>query len=164
MTKQDQEQIFNEWIDEFKPLLFKITKVYARTIEDENDLFQEITIQLWKSILSFKDRSSVHTWIYRVALNTAIKWSTRTKKTVHVELKEEMYLLTRNAQENIHLEWLYNEISKLDNLDKSLTLLMLDGFSYKEMANILGITTSNVGVKINRIKLHLQEQSKIIQP
>jgi len=162
MTKNTQEHIFKQWISEFKPLLFKIVRVYADKIEDENDLFQEIVIQIWKSVLNFKEQSSVHTWIYRVALNTAIKWSTRNKKQNHLELTEDILLLSPTEKENSNLEWLYNEISKLDTVDKSLTLLMLDGFSYKEMANILGISTSNVGVKINRIKSHLQEKSKTI--
>ena len=162
MPEQNQDYIFNQWLSEFKPLLFKIVRVYANNLEDENDLFQEIVIQLWKSVLNFKKQSSAYTWVYRVALNTAIKWSTRNKSKRHEELNDELLLLSPNIQENSKLDWLYNEISKLDNLDKSLTLLMLDGFSYKEMASILGITTSNVGVKINRIKGHLQEKSKTI--
>ena len=162
ITKNTQEHIFKQWISEFKPLLFKIVRVYADNLEDENDLFQEMVIQIWKSVLNFKEQSSVHTWIYRVALNTSIKWSTRNKSQHHIELTEDILLLSPTEQENANLEWLYNEISKLDTVDKSLTLLMLDGFSYKEMANILGISTSNVGVKINRIKTHLQEKSKAI--
>lgn len=159
MTSNTQDQIFKRWILEFKPLLFKIVRVYADSLEDENDLFQEIVIQIWKSVLNFKNQSSVHTWIYRVALNTAIKWSTRNRTQSHVELTEDL-LLEPNEKENSNLDWLYSEIAKLDTVDKSLTLLMLDGFSYKEMANILGITTNNVGVKISRIKTHLQEKSK----
>ncbi len=160
MTKDAQEDIFKRWIADYKPLLFKIVRVYADNLEDENDLFQEIVIQIWKSVVNFKEQSSVHTWIYRVTLNTAIKWSTRNRAKSHLELTDDILLLTPNENENSNLEWLYNEISKLDTVDKSLTLLMLDGFSYKEMANILGITTSNVGVKISRIKSHLQEKSK----
>lgn len=159
MPKQTQDQLFKQWLNEFKPLLFKIVKIYAHNLEDENDLFQEIVIQIWKSVLNFKNQSSVHTWIYKVALNTAIKWSTRSKSKSFEELKDEILLMPTEI-ENSKIEWLYKEISKLDTLDKSLTLLMLDGFSYKEMSNILGITTSNVGVKINRIKSHLQQQSK----
>lgn len=162
MTKNKQEQIFIQWIDEYKPLLFKIIRVYTNNHEDENDLFQEIVLQIWKSVINFKNQSSLHTWIYRVALNTAIKWSTRNKKVNHLELAEGMLMLTPNEQENSQLDWLYDEISKLDTVDKSLTLLMLDGFSYKEMANIIGITSSNVGVKISRIKSHLLEKSKTI--
>lgn len=161
LSKAKQEQTFNHWISEYKPLLFKIVRIYAAKKVDENDLFQEIVIQIWKSIKNFKQDSSVHTWIYRVALNTAIKWSTRNKQLNHQELKESS-LLTPVENDNSQLEWLYNEISKLDSLDKSLTMLMLDGFSYKEMADILGITTSNVGVKISRIKKHLLNQSKTI--
>ncbi len=160
MTKDAQEGIFKQWIADYKPLLFKIVRVYADNLEDENDLFQEIVIQIWKSVTNFKKQSSVHTWIYRVALNTAIKWSTRNRAKNHLELTDDILLLTPNENENSNLEWLYNEISKLDTVDKSLTLLMLDGFSYKEMANILGITTSNVGVKISRIKSHFLEKSK----
>ena len=159
MTKEKQEDLLHSWLTDHKPILYKIIRVYAQNAEDQNDLFQEITIQLWKSIPNFKKQCIETTWIYRVALNTALKWKKKLKK-IHSEQIPDDHFIEANASSHPHLEWLYNEISILNKIDKSLTLLMLDGFAYKDMSEILGISTSNVGVKISRIKTHLQERSK----
>lgn len=163
MIKSDQDKIFNQWLADFRPLLFKIVRIYAPTRADDNDLFQEIVIQVWRSIKSYTRQSSEHTWVYRVALNTAIKWSSRKTKTNHEELNDELLITPTSSKPNEKLDWLYQEISKLGKVEKSLSLLMLDGFSYKEMSDILGISTNHVGVKISRIKKHLQEKAKNIK-
>lgn len=163
MTGQEQQYIFKEWLDRHKALIFKIVQAYGRTAMDQDDLFQEISIQIWRSIPTFREESAITTWIYRIALNTAIKWITRERK----------YRDTNGAMENVpdilsrhnimvdeRLTWLYEAIHQLDEIDRSVTLLLLDGFSYKEIAAILGISESNVGVKINRIKKQLIIQSK----
>ena len=162
MKKQEQEDIYHQWISEYKPLLFKVLRAYSNTNADENDLFQEIVIQVWQSIRGFKNQSTVHTWIYRVALNTAIKWSSRNKNRNHQEIRESTSVVIPQTASNEKLDWLYREIQQLNTIEKSLTLLLLDGFSYQEMSDILGISVSNVGVKINRIKKHLKERSKLI--
>ena len=162
MTKNEQKQIFEGWLDQYKALVFKVVKAYALSPMDQNDLFQEITIQLWHSIPTFRQESSVSTWIYRIALNTAIKWIRKEQKHSLSEPLEnvEFVLNDSGAKVDERLEWLYEEIHQLDEIDRSLILLLLDGFSYKEMSGILGITESNVGVKINRIKKHLITKSK----
>lgn len=157
----ERNKLFNKWIDEFKPLLFKIINVYSTHSYDREDLFQEISIQIWKSIPSFKQKCSVHTWIYRIALNTAIKWKSRLKP-INYKLEENQTILQVSDEPSPKLHWLYNEISLLDNIDKSITLLMLDGFSYNDISSIIGISTNLVGVKINRIKKHLKNRSKNI--
>lgn len=162
MTKQEQDKIFNQWLEEFKPLLFKIIRVYSPSRTDDNDLFQEVVIQVWRSVPNYKGQSSSHTWIYRVALNTAIKWSTRNKQKNYVVLDDDIVLIPTDNKSNYKLDWLYQEISRFGKVEKSLTLLMLDGFSYKEMSEIVGISSSLVGVKISRIKKHLQESAKSI--
>lgn len=160
MTRKEQDDIYNQWLEKHRPLLFKVVKVYTDNSFDENDLFQEIVIQMWRSVLSFKGQSRESTWIYKVALNTAMKWSARTKRQPTDELTERSNIISQVNAPNEHLEWLYSEIYKLQTVDRSLTLLMLDGFSYKEMSEIIGISTNLVGVKINRIKKHLREKSK----
>lgn len=162
MTEQEQQQIFEQWLEQYKPLIFKIVRAYGATDMDRDDLFQEIAIQVWRSVRSFREASSVKTWIYRVALNTAIKWAQKERKHAGSESLEKLPVLLQpnTALPDERLAWLYEEIYKLDVIDRSLTLLMLDGFSYKEMAAMLGITESNVGVKINRIKKQLISKSK----
>ena len=158
MTVKEQEQVFKNWLDQHKAVLFKIIRAYAFTEADQDDLFQEITIQVWHSIPSFRQESSVTTWLYRISLNTAIKWTKKERK--HSEAKESLDNVQHILQDNKtpvdeRLIWLYNEIGKLDEIDRSIALLLLEGFSYKEMAVIAGISESNIGVKINRIKKHL---------
>jgi RNA polymerase sigma-70 factor (ECF subfamily) len=163
MTEGKQKIIFENWLQEHKALLFKVIRAYAFSESDRDDLFQEICIQMWRSVPNFREESAVTTWLYRISLNTAIKWTRDEQK--HQEGRQPFenmeHLLQKNKQQqDERIDWLYEEIRKLDKIDRSLTMLMLDGFSYKEMSGILGISESNVGVKIHRIKKHLIEQSE----
>jgi len=162
VTKETQHQIFGEWLTNHKGIFFKVARAYAFTPMDQDDLFQEISLQVWNSVPSFRGEAAVGTWLYRIALNTAIKWSSKAKKQVTAAALETVqHLLQENRMAvNDRLQWLYQEISRLNSIDRSLTLLLLDDFSYKEMADILGISLSNVGVKINRIKKLLISKSK----
>lgn len=160
MTEAEQTEVFRGWMDRYKGLVFRIVRAYAETSMDRDDLFQEIAIQLWKSVPAFRRQSADTTWIYRISLNTAIKWSTKVKRNSGSRPIEEAQHLLNEVSKDDRLEWLYGMIAKFDEIDRSLTLLMLDGFSYREMANMLGITESNVGVKINRIKKRLVTESK----
>lgn len=163
MTEQQQTHIFENWLAEHKALLFKVVRAYAFTPADSNDLFQEIAVQVWRSVPNFREESAVTTWLYRISLNTALKW-TRTEKKHHeghtpVDAPG-IVLESKEKAVDERLEWLYEQIAQLDEIERSLTLLMLDGFSYKEMSEILGISESHVGVKIHRVKKHLILQSE----
>jgi RNA polymerase sigma-70 factor (ECF subfamily) len=162
VTEKEQKHIFEKWLDHHKALIFKVVRAYAFISMDQDDLFQEIAIQIWHSIPKFRQESSVTTWIYRISLNTAIKWVRKERKHYPAETLDNVQQILQESRTQIdeRLAWLYEEISKLDEIDRSITLLLLDNFSYKEMAGILGITESNVGVKINRIKKHLISKSK----
>jgi RNA polymerase sigma-70 factor (ECF subfamily) len=162
VTKNEQKKVFEDWLDQYKALVFKVVRVYALSSMDQNDLFQEITIQLWHSIPTFRQESSVSTWIYRISLNTAIKWVKKEQKHYQAEPVGNVELVLKHSSHKAdeRLAWLYEEIHRLDEIDRSLILLFLDGYSYKEMAGILGITESNVGVKINRIKKQLVNNAK----
>lgn len=162
MTEKEQKHIFENWLDQHKALIFKVVRAYAFTAMDQDDLFQEITIQVWHSIPTFRQESSNTTWIYRISLNTAIKWTRKERKHHHTEKLDDVQhiLYERGIPLDERLVWLYEEIYKLNEIDRSIALLLLDSFSYKEMADILGITESNIGVKINRIKKYLIAKSK----
>ena len=129
---------------------------------DQDDLFQEIAAQVWASIPSFRRESSAATWIYRVSINTAIKWVQKERKHPQAGgIDDVEYVLHDSGMPtDDRLAWLYEEIHQMNEIDRSIALLLLDGFSYKEMAAMLGITESNVGVKINRIKKQLIAKSK----
>jgi len=159
---KEQTHIFKNWLNQHKALVFKIVRAYAFTAMDRDDLFQEITIQIWRSIQTFRLLSSVTTWTYRISLNTAMKWYMKEKKHYDTEALENAQHILEHSGLPIdeRLTWLYEEIYKLNEVDRSIALLLLDSFSYKEMSTILGITESNIGVKINRIKKYLIAKSK----
>jgi len=163
MDEGKQKRLFDEWLNRHKGLFFKVVRAYAVSPHDQDDLFQEISVQVWNSIPNFRGESGVATWIYRVALYSAIAWTRQEKK--HHDGKQPLsgieHTLTETAKfKDSRLDWLYEQIAQLNEIDRSLTLLLLDGFSYKEMATLLGISESNVGVKINRIKKHLTQKSQ----
>jgi len=161
MQFQEQKKIFTMWLDKHRGLLFKVLRSYAFTQQDQEDLFQEIAIQVWRSIPNYKGESAETTWLYRVALYSAITWSRQEKK--HRDGQQSLdgvaHILTvKHENQDPRLAWLYEQIRVLDEIDRSVMLLFLDGFRYKEMATILGISESHVGVKINRIKKYLMDQ------
>lgn len=162
MREKEQQHIFNNWLEQHKALIFKVLRVYAFTSMDRDDLFQEIMIQVWRSVPAFRHKSSETTWIYRIALNTAIKWTRKGRRYYGEEALENAHHIIHEIDAHIdeRLAWLYDEINKLNEIDRSVALLMLDSLSYKEIASILGITESHVGVKINRIKKDLIAKSK----
>ena len=156
MHDSERDRIFDEWLAGHKGILFKVVHAYAFEHADRQDLFQEIAIQVWRSVAAFRGESSVPTWMYRVALNTALAWTR--KEGRHQRGKEQLeevegLLTTASSQtRDPRVEWLYQQIAQLKEVDRSVALLLLDGFSYKEIASVVGLTESNVGVKINRIK------------
>jgi RNA polymerase sigma-70 factor (ECF subfamily) len=132
----------------------------------KQDLFQEIVIQLWKSFENFRNESKISTWMYRVALNTALSEKRRSKTKVSFgfldSLKDDMAQNALDAdQENINM--LYSAISKLTEVEKAIVMLYLDDKSYGEMEDVLGINQGALRVKMNRIKEKLRQITKTSQ-
>lgn len=157
MTDTERDRIFGEWLEAHKAILFKVARAYGTTHSDREDLFQEIALQLWHSVEAFRGDAAVTTWIYRVALNTALAWNRKERKhgAGRQDFEAATALLVAPMDRDPRLEWIYQRIAELDEVNRSLALLMLDGFSYREMSQILGLGESHVGVKINRIKAAL---------
>ena len=146
-------------IKENEGILYKITRVYTDTIEDQKDLYQEIVYQLWKSFDSFKGNSKISTWMYRIALNTAIAYLNKSKKRVRqVRLDFELSnpIDEKDSTTEERLKILYEMIKQLNVIEKGLILLFLEGKSYEEIANITGFSNSNVGTRLSRIKKKLK--------
>jgi RNA polymerase sigma-70 factor (ECF subfamily) len=156
----ERKRLFEDWIEVHKAILFKVAHAYGATLSDREDLFQEIALQLWHSLEAWRGDCSASTWIYRVALNTALAWRRKERKHTHGRQGIEAVsdLLTAPSGRDPRLDWIYQRIAELDEVNRSLALLMLDGFSYRDMSQILGLSESNVGVKINRIKAALATQ------
>ena len=161
--KGDKQHIFDSWMAKHQGLLFKVVHAYAFTAEDREDLFQEICIQLWHSIPRYKGESAESTWVFRVALYAALAWTRKEKgyrkRNVAMESNQDLLLMVARPVDS-RLAWLYEQIARLEPVDRSLMLLQLEGFTYKEMASMLGISESHVGVKINRIKKSLSNTVK----
>lgn len=154
-----QEKEFVELLNKHQNIVHKICNVYMDEPADKEDLFQEITLQAWKAINNFRGDAQFSTWLYRVALNTAITYFKKGKKqsttlTEHFpERTEEFNPIEEQVQA------MYKAISHLSKIDKALVMLYLEDYSYKEMGEVLGMTVTNVGVKMNRIKTKLKEET-----
>ncbi|WP_047245344.1 RNA polymerase sigma factor [Maribacter thermophilus] len=155
-----KETVFANLIREHQGLLFKVTSIYTNNKEDQEDLFQEVVYQLWKYFDTFRNESKISTWMYRVAMNTAITQLKKSKRNSNsVPITE--VILNRSETKNDVLEerlkLLYQQIQDLNPLEKGLMLLLLEDKSYKEMAQITGLSESNVGTRISRIKAKLKK-------
>src|SRR5262245_50230557 len=101
--------------------MFKIVRAYAFTVMDRDDLFQEIALQVWRSIPSFRHEHAETTWIYRVALNTSIQWVKKERKRAQADVLDRLFILEDETAVDEQLEWLYKEIHKLNEIDRSIT-------------------------------------------
>jgi RNA polymerase sigma-70 factor, ECF subfamily len=155
-----QEKKFLELIGKHQNIVHKVCSMYRKEAADKEDLFQEIVLQAWKSFASFKAQSQFSTWLYRVALNTAISFYRKDqKKPVLVNGNVYTQKADESGFEEAQSAALFNAIYQLSHVDKALVLLFLDNYSYAEIASVLGITANNVAVKMNRIKIKLKTQT-----
>lgn len=144
-------------------IIFKISTMYTEHQQDQKDLYQDIVYQLWKSFDSFRNESKRSTWMYRVAMNTAIthyKKDRRKQPTVSIDKVVVNHMDSDNEELEQKIRMLYAHINQLDVLEKGLMLLLLEGKKYEEISEITGLTTSNVGTRISRIKRKLQSKIK----
>lgn len=160
MLADDQKSVFMKWLDEHSSSIMKVARAYTLTSEECQDLAQEILLQAWRSLPNFEGKASAATWFYRVALHTAMNWhrKDRARRANQQPLLEVQTLAIDGAdsaeqvQHRETVEQLYEAIHQLRKTDAALVLLYLDELSYREMAEVLGISESNVGVKLNRAK------------
>lgn len=168
MLNENLESLFKKCLIEHGGTVLKVARAYTRTAEDCQDLAQEILLQAWRSLPQFQGKASASTWFYRVALNTALSWRRKEHpRQAHqrpvLEVDNLSIVGLDSAQQAIHreaVERLYAAIRQLPKTDAALLLLYLDEFSYRQMADVLGISESNVGVKLNRAKKALGELMK----
>ena len=164
MQKQEAEKQFEKHIREHELLLYKICRIYAYTDADRQDLFQEIVIQLWKAYPKYRADAQFSTWLYRVAINTAITGLRKKKNLIHsyepVSSLEQMSYDNPGIIEEEKLQQLYKAIEQLSEVEKAIVMLYMEERSYSEMEDILGISQGNLRVKMNRIKEKLRQQAK----
>ena len=154
---------FLEILSTYQGILHKVNLIYFRNQADREDNFQEITYQLWKSFPSLQNKNSIGSWIYAVSINTSIS---RLKKNSRIGYRDHLPELIdpidtiEEISTNENFQMLLQAIYNLNEIDKSLMLLYLEEKSYDEIAEIMGITKSNVGVRINRAKETLKHNLK----
>ncbi len=158
--KQEQEP-FLEIISTHQGIIHKVCRIYARNEDDRADLFQEIVLQLWRAFDSFKGESKISTWMYRVALNTAISGVRKAfRRPVLSSLDDQPILAVADyadpdKEEDLRL--LHQAINRLSDIERAIVLLYLEEQSYEEISEVIGITPNYVGVKLNRIKQKLKD-------
>ncbi len=155
------EKEFLERIETHRGILFKIAKMYMDNYDDQKDLFQEIMYQLWKAYPSFQGKSEFSTWMYRVALNTAIVFLKSEKKKEFISRDDNLQNIKikdeNNSEEEHKIKLMYDAIHLLNPIDKALIFYYLEDYSGKQIAQQMGLSEVNVRVKLNRAKTKLSE-------
>ncbi len=166
MDIREKSDLFISVIDTHKGILYKVVNAYCQKPADRNDLIQEIYIQLWKAFENYKTDNKYSTWIYRIALNVSISFYRKenSRLKIAIPLEANVFEFSDNCdyeEKETNFGLLQRFISELNEIDKALMLLYLEEKSYKEIAEIIGITETNVSTKIARIKQKLKEKFKL---
>src|SRR5262245_8674713 len=175
MTRERQDsavaaaqQRFEALLEAHRGIVFKVASIYCRDIEEQRDLAQEIRAQAWRAYPRYDDSRSFSTWMYRIALNVAISSGRRAEyRRRHVAPVDSQVLESiadPRYEADDRLRELYQVIDQLDDLNRALVLLYLEGRNYQEIADVLGISETNVATKLNRLKQRLRDQVASIRP
>jgi RNA polymerase sigma-70 factor (ECF subfamily) len=153
----DNKEQFLNILEKNIGILIKVTRVYTKVAQDREDLINDITLELWKSFKSFNGDSKISTWIYRVAINTSMNYKRKNRNdSLFVSLndfkKDDIHLWLTEQDNSLEIEILYDCIDELNEINKAIILLYLDGNSHDEISEIMGISKTNVGTRISRIK------------
>ena len=159
MTKGLEHKFIIE-LEENQNIVHKICKIYTDNTDAHNDLFQEITIQLWKAYPKFRGDAKFSTWMYRIALNTAITLYRKSKRQIRTQdfdsVLYKVKATTYDDTEEQQLKLMYDAIKQLNDIEKALVFLYLEDKNYKEISDTIGISEVNARVKMNRVKTKLK--------
>lgn len=160
MYKEEQKQLFEKIIGQHKGILFKVAHTYCQNETDRQDLIQEMLLQIWQSLHKYNNQFKISTWLYRISLNVAISFyrKNRTRINHYITFNEQPIQTENETKDEKELELLQQFISELKEIDKALIILYLENKNHSEIAKILGMTTSNVGTKVGRIKGKLRKR------
>ena len=154
--EESKESGFVKLLQENKAILVRISRVYTSNKYEREDLEQEIVYQLWKSIDTFSGKSKLTTWVYRVALNTALKHKKSISNTVQTRITDYKIKPVQEEQTDDKLQELYDAIQKLNDIERRIVTLYLSNMSYKSIGQATGFTETNIGTKMNRIRKKLK--------
>ncbi|MCW3087805.1 MAG: polymerase sigma factor [Sediminibacterium sp.] len=156
------EKEFISLLNQHQKIVYKVCNLYMDRHSDREDLFQEITLQAWKAYGSFRGDAKFSTWLYRVALNTAITFFRKEKKKPAIYSTDMVPEQVEEGYDPIEeqVKAMYAAIGGLSRIDKAIVMLYLEDYSYIEIGEMMGITANNVAVKMNRIKTKLKEETQ----
>jgi RNA polymerase sigma factor (sigma-70 family) len=156
------EKEFISLINQHQKIVYKVCNLYMDRHSDREDLFQEITLQAWKAYENFRGDAKFSTWLYRVALNTAITFFRKEERKPDIYSTDTVPDQTEDAYDPIEeqVRAMYAAIGNLSKIDKAIVMLYLEDYSYIEIGDMMGITANNVAVKMNRIKTKLKEETQ----
>lgn len=167
MDKNTKREEFLGLISRHQHLIRKVAAIYYKNPEDQEDVFQEILVNLWKAYPTFEGRSKISTWIYRVALNTVLtNLRKATNRIYHNQTDAEVpeHFSTHEEHDfSEEISVLYKAIEHLSDIEKAVIMLYMEEKSYDDIADIMGMTRTNVGVKISRIKKKLKKLYKKVE-
>ena len=154
-----KEQEFSRMVRDHKSTIYTVCYMFSNDEDEVSDLFQETLINLWKGFESFRHESKLSTWIYRVAMNTCISADRKKRKQgTKVPLSMNIDLYNDEDHETKQVRQLHERIQRLDLIDRALVMMWLEGMNYEEIADVVGISVKNVGVKLVRIKEKLKQK------
>ncbi len=153
------EREFEQLVRENKSTIYTVCFMFSNDTEEVNDLFQEVLINVWNGLSTFKGQSSMKTWIWRISLNTCLSYERKKKRNNTVPLSMDVDFYNDTDAEAQQVRMLYDRIHRLKPFDRAIVLLWLEGISYDEIAAIVGITTNNVATRLFRIREQLKQMS-----
>ena len=151
---------FTKMVKEYRKTIYTVCYFFSKDTEEVNDLFQEILMNLWKGYGSFRGESSVKTWVWRVSLNTCSNIERKKKSSVQtIPLSVDIDLYNDDDEHSRQIQILYDRINRLDVFDRAIILLWLESMSYQDIADVVGLSLSNVTTRLFRIKEQLKSMS-----
>ncbi|MGN0213688.1 MAG: RNA polymerase sigma factor [Muribaculaceae bacterium] len=153
------EKEFEQLVKKHKNTIYTVCFMFSKDSEEVNDLFQEVLINIWQGLPSFKGQSKMETWIWRISLNTCISCERKKKKNATVPLTMDVDFFEDKDSDAQQVRMLYDRVHRLKPFDRAIVLLWLEGIAYDEIAAIVGITTSNVATRLFRIREQLKQMS-----
>lgn len=154
--KDPKEKEFVTILNEYRTTIYTVCFMFSKDNDEINDMYQEVSINLWKGLQNFSGKSDLKTWVYRVSLNTCISFDRKKKRQKTVPLTIDIDLFEEKDRESKQIKALYNRINRLEPFDKAIILLWLENLPYDEIGAIVGISTKNVSVKLSRIREQLK--------
>lgn len=156
---KENERQFADIVRQHKSSIYSVCYMFAKDADEADDLFQEVLINLWKGMDSFRHESKINTWIWRVSFNTCISADRKKKRKKEVRLSMDVNLFESPDEDSRQIRMLHERIHRLQPFDRAIVMLWLEGISYEEIGAIVGISVKNVSVRLVRIKETLKQMN-----